>query len=437
MRQRSLVMMRWVALLGQTVALSVATFGFELPLAFVPAMAVVLAAGALNVALALWRPGAAWLSEGQAAAMLAGDLLQLTLVLGLTGGLENPFAMLILAPLAAASWALSWRLTAALALFAAALVPLLGFFAPPLPWPAGSAAPSLLFKIGHGVALEVAIVFIAGYVALLAREARHLAAALGATEMALAREQRLAALGGLAAAAAHELGSPLGTLAVVARELDRALPADSPHREDVALLLQETARCRGILEGLGRDPEKDGGDPYNLLPLTGLIEAALTPFQGDLGAPRPELLVPDAASWTPPLVRRDPQVIHGLSSLIENAVSFATSVVTLELEGDGAKGGGASGNGAGVTVTIRDDGPGFDLGRLSELGEPYFSTSGRGRRRDGGGPHLGLGLFIARSLLGHSGAEISFSNRPEGGAVVRIHWPEGLAFAPIAETLDP
>ena len=427
LRQRSLVSMRWIALIGQAVALGVAGYGLGLPIPFVPAMAVILVAGACNVAVALWRPGAAWLTNGEAAAMLAFDLLQLALVLGLTGGLENPFAMLILAPVTAAAWALSWRFTAGLSLLAGVLVLLLGAFALPIQWPAGSYPPSMLFKLGHGIALEVAIAFIAGYVALLAREARQLSQALNASQLALAREQRLSALGGLAAAAAHELGSPLGTLAVVARELDRALPADSPHRDDVDLLLAETARCRRILEGIGRNPEQDGGTPYNLLPLTGLIEAAIVPFRPDQGEPRLRLETPDPADWTPPLTPRDPQVIHGLSSLVENAVAFAREEVSLCLSHDGSA----------ITLEIMDDGPGFDLGHLSELGEPYFSTGQRGRQRHNEGPHLGLGLFIARSLLAHSGAELTLANRRQGGARVTVHWPQGPQFESAPESGVP
>jgi len=246
-------------------------------------------------------------------------------------------------------------------------------------------------------------VFIGGYTWSVAAEARRLRDAVAATQLALAREQRVSAVGALAAAAAHELGSPLATIAVIARELARELPADSPHREDAQLLLSQSERCRQILAELARHPDEEGASPYTRLPISALVEAA-----GALSHdPRVRLIF---ATGEPadaePLVRRSPEIMHGLNNLIQNAVQFARREVTVTIHWDKTN----------VTVEITDDGPGFPAHLLGRLGEPYLST------RAGAENHMGLGIFIGQSLLERSGAELTFDNLVEGGAHVVISW---------------
>jgi two-component system sensor histidine kinase RegB len=214
----------------------------------------------------------------------------------------------------------------------------------------------------------------------------------------------VSAVGALAAAAAHELGSPLATIAVVAKELVRDLPEDSPHAEDAALLLSQSERCRRILADLAQQPEHDGGSPYTRLPISALVEAAGTLHQ-EQGV---KLIFATVAQSAPdePLVRRSPEIMHGLHNLIQNAVQFASREVSVTIFWDKVT----------VTVEIADDGPGFPLYLLGRLGEPYIST------RAGASDHMGLGIFIAQSLLERSGAKLIFDNLPEGGAHVAISW---------------
>src|SRR5262249_32388557 len=196
----------------------------------------------------------------------------------------------------------------------------------------------------------------------------------------------------------------LATIAVVAKELVRDLPENSPHAEDAALLLSQSERCRTILAELAQHPEHDGGSPYTRLPISALVETAgaLHQEQGvklicaAAGRPGPEA----------PLVRRSPEIMHGLHNLIQNAVQFAQREVSVTTFWDEMT----------VTVEIADDGPGFPLHLLGRLGEPYIST------RTGAADHMGLGIFIAQSLLERSGAQLTFDNLPEGGAHVAISW---------------
>ena len=401
---RTLVPIRWVAVAGQALTILIVHYGLGYRLPLVPALGVVGGSVVLNVALILLRQAAARLGERDAALCLGYDILQLAILLYLTGGLQNPFSTLILAPVTVAATILSRRPVIALSILAVAATSMLALWHMPLPWRTEPLVFPPELVLGIWVALVLATVFIGSYTWSVAQEARRLRDAVAATQLALAREQRISAVGALAAAAAHELGSPLATIAVVARELAHDLPADSPHSDDAALLLSQSERCRKILAELARQPEHDGGSPYTRLPISALVETAGTMHQHEgvklifatAGQPGPE----------EPLVRRSPEIMHGLNNLVQNAVQFARREVSVTTFWDEAT----------VTVEVADDGPGFPLHLLGRLGEPYIST------RAGAGDHMGLGIFIAQSLLERSGAELIFDNLPEGGAHVAISW---------------
>ena len=401
---RTLVPIRWVAIAGQALTLLIVHYGLGFTLPLVPALSVVGASVLLNVVLILLRQVAARLGERDAALCLGYDILQLAILLYLTGGLQNPFSILILAPVTVAATILSRRPVMVLSVLAVASISVLALWHEPLPWRTEPLVFPAELVLGIWVALVLATVFIGGYTWSVAQEARRLRDAVTATQLALAREQRISAVGALAAAAAHELGSPLATIAVVAKELVRDLPDDSPHAEDAALLLSQSERCRRILAELAQQPEHDGGSPYTRLPISALVEAAGALHQ-DQGV---KLIFATAGQPGPeePLVRRSPEIMHGLNNLIQNAVQFARREVSVTTFWDRAT----------VTVDIADDGPGFPLHLLGRLGEPYIST------RAGATDHMGLGIFIAQSLLERSGARLVFDNLPEGGAHVAISW---------------
>jgi two-component system sensor histidine kinase RegB len=242
--------------------------------------------------------------------------------------------------------------------------------------------------------------------------------------MVLAREQHLYALDGLAAAAAHELGTPLATIALVAKELEREFPSGSPHAEDVALLRSQSQRCRDILARL---TSLSGQTDTHLgrLPLSHLIEEVVEAYR----AFSAEIVVSPASGTGPePVGRRNPAIVQGLVNLVENAVDFAETRVTV----------GAKWNDSEVSVTIADDGPGFAAGIIARMGEPYLTTrmpAGEGAAdHEAGG--LGLGFFIAKTLLERTGARLELKNSepPEKGAVVRVIWPRALMDVAVAAT---
>lgn len=412
-RFRTLMLIRWIGVIGQAVALFVVHVGFGLELPMVLALGIVGVSALLNLVLQLSPPTGGRIDHRQATLFLTYDLLQLAALLFLTGGLYNPFAVLILAPVTISATVLSRTTTIALSALAIFLVSVMAFWYLPLPLPFVWMEPSRMAALGLWMALVCAIVFVASYTFAVAEEARRMSDALSATQMALAREQRVSALGGLAAAAAHELGSPLSTIAVAAKELERDVPSDSPYADDVRLLVSQSQRCSEILAQLSHLPEEvDPATPFERLPLSALVELAALPYEKDEVEVDFEQKGEDGVPE--PMVPRTPELLHGLGTLIQNAVQFAKSRVVVESGWDGDE----------ARIAILDDGPGFSPVVLAELGEPYVSS------RSGGGGHMGLGVFIALSLLDRGGAAVAFDNRPEGGARVVVRWDRAILEAP-------
>ena len=401
---RTLILIRWVAIAGQASTILIVHYGLGFALPLVPALAVVGSSALLNLLLIVLRQWAARLGARDAALYLGYDILQLAVLLYLTGGLQNPFSILILAPATVAATILSRRAVIALSILAVAAISMLALRHMPLPWRAEPLVFPPELVLGAWIALVLATVFIGAYAWSIAQGARRLRDAMAATQLALAREQRVSAVGALAAAAAHELGSPLATIAVIAKELVRELPGDSPHAEDAALLLSQSERCRRILAELAQQPEEDGGSPYTRLPISALVEAAAAPYSNQ--GVRLILATAGDPAVEEPLVRRSPEIMHGLNNLVQNAVQFAAREISITIFWDAST----------VTVELDDDGPGFPLHLLGRLGEPYLST------RAGVTDHMGLGIFIAQSLLERSGARLAFDNLAEGGAHVAISW---------------
>ncbi|MBM3558472.1 MAG: ActS/PrrB/RegB family redox-sensitive histidine kinase [Alphaproteobacteria bacterium] len=406
---RTLTAIRWIAIAGQLAALVVVRYGLGWDLPIAPALAVVAASVLLNLALAFRHPPRGRLGDAEAAAYLGFDVLQLAALLYLTGGLTNPFALLVLGPVAVSATVLSRRATAALCALVIACASGLAVRYLPLPWADGP-GPSLpgLYVAGTWAAVVIGTVFLAAYAASVANQGRQMQDALAATQLALAREQRVSALGALAAAAAHELGSPLSTIAVITKELQREVPADHPIAEDLRMLQTECDRCRDILAELGRRPDAaEGGEPWQEMPLSAMIEAAAMPHRNE----RVRLTVEKAATdgSAEPVVRRSPELLHGVGNILQNAMQFASRDVWVALAWD-------AGN---VRVTVRDDGRGFAPAVLDVIGEPYISSRG--------GEHLGLGIFIAQTLLGETGGRLSCRNARatdgrSAGAEVDIVW---------------
>jgi two-component system sensor histidine kinase RegB len=321
----------------------------------------------------------------------------------------------MLAPVTVAATILSLKSVIGLSALTVVAISLLAVFHLPLPWYEPAPEPSLLYVLGVWTALTLGALFVAYYVWIVAAEARRMRDAFAATQLALAREQRMSAVGGLAAAAAHQLGSPLATIAVIAKELVRDLPKTSPHAEDAALLLSQSERCRDILADLAQHRETEGPQ---LMPFSALVEVAGEPYRAAAAQGGVTVIQTNAAARGPggepvpePMVPPGAEIMHGLGNLIQNATQFAVreATITVSWSDDSA------------AIDIVDDGPGFPQQVLARIGEPYLS--GRTFETES---HMGLGIFIAQTLLERTGARLSFANLAEGGAQIVVEWRRGV-----------
>ena len=423
-RLRTLIVLRWIAIAGQLIAITVATRSFglqiELGLAFLAIGSAIVA----NLVAVFVYPENKRLSEGEAASMLFFDITQLCFLLFLTGGLQNPFALLILAPVTISATTLSARTTVILGFTAIVLISLVAVWNLPLRAATGEVLvlPDL-FTFGFWVAILIGVVFLAGYAQRVSAEVHAMSEALTATQMALAREQKLTDLGGVVAAAAHELGTPLATIMLVSSELMDEL-ADQPDLYgDAELIRDQAARCRDILSSMGRTGKEDQHLKY--APISAVVTEAAEPH-ADRGKTIQYDVAPNPGGETEqPVVARRPEVIHGLRNLVQNAVDFAQATVWIDIRWSDRV----------IVVRITDDGPGYPAHVLGRIGDPFVTS-----RRDPGEAltrpgyaGMGLGLFIAKTLLERSGAEITFANAREpfeerarpgqpAGAMVECIW---------------
>jgi two-component system, sensor histidine kinase RegB len=431
-RLRTLILLRWMAITGQLAAITVAdrVYGIQLPLGLC-----YMAVGAsiiANLISSFVYPENKRLSEFEAMLTLLFDLSQLSFLLYLTGGLTNPFALLILAPVTISASALELRTTILLGALAILFTSVIAFVNVPLFFADGQRlAVPLVFEFGYWLAIVIGIVFLGLYSRRIATEIRSMSDALLATQMALAREQKLTDLGGVVAAAAHELGTPLATIKLVSTEMMEELK-DHPHLlEDAKLIRDQADRCRDILRGMGRA----GKDDLHLrqAPLGSVLREAAEPHIGRGKHVEFTLAPGDGGNERQPTILRRPEVIHGLRNLIQNAVDFARSTVWVDGEWTDRS----------VTIRIVDDGEGYPSQVIGRIGDPFVrsrrSAQDLHRRPEYEG--MGLGLFIAKTLLERTGAELSFANasdpflapdeRPERcGAIVELVWKATDLVAP-------
>lgn len=413
-RLRTLVILRWIAILGQITALivSVRTLGLDIEVGLA-AMAIG-ASIIANLFSTFLYPETKRLSELEAMLMLLFDLLQLCLLLYLTGGLNNPFALLVLAPVTIAATFLRLRDTAILGAITILILTALAAWHMPLRTMAGDVLQMPdLFRFGFWVALVIGVVFLGAYARLITSEIHEMSDALLATQMALAREQKLTDLGGVVAAAAHELGTPLATIKLVSGELLDELGDDPDLADDVRLIREQANRCTAILRSMGRA----GKDDLHMrrVPLEGLLQEAAEPHL--MRGKRLEFVISDETEMPArqPIIERRPEIVHGLRNLVQNAVDFSSDKVLIE----------STWTDKTVSVRISDDGPGYPSAILARIGDPFMR-----RREDTSRPGyegMGLGLFIAKTLLERSGAQLDFANGGAlGGALVAVTWNRDL-----------
>jgi two-component system sensor histidine kinase RegB len=426
-RLRTLIVLRWIAIAGQLAAIFAAQAFFDITLDVGLCYLAVGAAVVANLVAIFIYPENKRLSEEALLLMLVFDIAQLGFLLYLTGGLNNPFATLMLAPVTISATTLQLRSTLIVGATAAFLVTLLAFVHDPLVTTGGATlALPATFLFGFWAAILIGILFVSAYAHRVTSEVHSMSDALLATQMALAREQKLTDLGGVVAAAAHELGTPLATIKLASSELIDALDGQDDLQADARLIREQADRCRDILRGMGRTGKSDAH--LKSAPLSAILREAADPH-----ANRGRTIVYDIApaeggSPRQPVLTRQPEIIHGLRNLVQNAVDFAASTVWID----------AFWTDRDIVVRIIDDGAGFPPQVLGRIGDPFVSS-----RRSATTPQrpgyegMGLGLFIAKTLLERTGANLVFANGTDPfsaeeqgldpsmgrqGAIVEVTW---------------
>ncbi|MBY6056447.1 sensor histidine kinase RegB [Leisingera daeponensis] len=424
-RLRTLILLRWVAIAGQITAITVAQHRFNLQLELGLCYLAVGISAAGNLIAILAFPENKRLSEFENFLMVLFDLLQLAFLVYLTGGLNNPFALLVLGPVTISAAVMGLRSTLIIGATAIILVTLMAEFHLPLRTEQGFVLriPDV-FIFGNWIAIVIAILFIGAYSFRVSNEMRLMSDALSATQLALSREQKLTDLGGVVAAAAHELGTPLATIKLTSAELIEELDDRPDLREDAALIREQADRCRDILRGMGRA----GKDDLHLrqAPFSTLVTEAAEPHmhRGKAVLYHEEPL--EGGDFQQPTVMRKPEIIHGLRNLVQNAVDFSQSTVWIDAAWDNDR----------ILLRISDDGQGFPPHLLGRIGDPFVRRR-RGESELKQRPEyegMGLGLFIAKTLLQRTGAKLRFANGSDPhqtlfpgierqGAIVEVAWP--------------
>ena len=443
-RLRTFIYLRWLAVFGQSGAVIAGLFFLNLNLRLELISFFILLSASINILATFLYPENKRLSEKDIFLLLMYDLIQLSILLFLTGGLTNPFSVLVLAPVTISATALRLGPTAILGAITAMLVTFLGFFYIPLKTINNTNLEPEVLLIGTWLALLITVSFLAGYARRVTVEMASMSDALLATQMALDREQRLTALGGVVAAMAHELGTPLSTIKLVSSEILNETDLGSEVRTDVVLINSQVDRCRDILKDMGRRGKDD--THLHITPLLSLIQEATEPHQN-----RGKSILLEVDGWQGNMfddiklkehlnVYRKPEIIHGIRNLVQNAVDFANSSVWIKVDWQKDT----------VSFIIIDDGPGFSPDMIGRLGDPFlkdkaYKNHERELKQYEG---MGLGLFIAKTLLERTGATLSFSNNIikndtdlqtplKDGAVVQVSWPKNVLEIPKDEACRP
>ncbi len=404
---KTLITSRWIAIAGQAISVLLCDYIAHVQIPILPCLAVIAVSIIVNLVATFHKhqPISARLASGY----LAYDIIQLSALLFLTGGLGNPFFVLMVAPVAVGASILPRNPLLGLIGLAMVCVVVLSIYAFPLISNGQMAIDDPIFRAGKIGALTLTFLFISAYIWRLSSENRAIQRAYQAADSVLSRQRQLTALGAQASAAAHELGSPLSTIAVIARELKNDLGNNSAYSEDIDLLITQCKRCSQILSEFGRAPKTD---PYiDNAPVRETLKMIAETFQEE--HPHVSVSIEDLRDETTqrsqPLAQ-DPEIIHGLGVFVQNALEFAKNNVNITIEGIATA----------LTIRIEDDGNGFSASVLSQLGQPYVSS------RLDNGKNRGLGIFIAQTMLEDTGAELTYGKAANGGAMVTIRWKEHL-----------
>ena len=404
--KKTLVFLRWIAIVGQFTAITLVYFYLKLDFLYIIAY-LILFAGFLTNLYLQYRIKTILLKDFYASIFLIYDLIQLTALLYLTGGISNPFSILMIIPTIVSSTLLSMGTTIVLGILTIIFLFILTIFHHPLP---GIHDESItfpkLYLVGYFLAIIVGLLFLSYFGIRFSGESKRRSEAINKLQQVIAKEYELESLGGQAAAAAHSLGTPLSTINVVASELKKELGNNKEYSKDIDLLITQTKRCGEILKKISKKPIKED-EFFKKTKLEDLLEEVITSFE-ETSSKKIDLILENDKNKI--LISRSPELIYGLRNFIGNAVKFSKSIVEIMIISDNSF----------IKIKIDDDGPGFPDDVKEIVGEPYIRSKSAQVSSNSG---TGLGTFLGKTLLERKSASLEFTkNKKLGGASVIINW---------------
>ena len=404
--RKTLTNLRWIALIGQFSAINIVYFYLDLEIPIIACFSVIILGILTNICLQ-FKFKSTQLKDLYAALFLLYDLVQLTSLLYLTGGISNPFSILIIIPTIVSSTFLSMGTTIILGAFTLISLFLLTIFHYPLPGIHDSSITfPKLFLIGYFIAITIGLVFLSYFGIKFSGESKRRSDAIKKLQQVIAKEYELESLGGQAAAAAHSLGTPLATINVVASELKKEIGNNSNYSKDIELLVSQTKRCGEILKKISKKQIKDD-EFFIKTTFENLLDEIIDNFQETSSK---QIVLEEDQDHNKFKIQRTPELIYGLRNFIGNAVKFCRNIVEIKIYS----------NDTDLSIVINDDGPGFPEDIFAIIGEPYIRSKSQEISSNSG---TGLGTFLGKTLLERKLATLSFSkDKKLGGASVNIKW---------------
>jgi two-component system sensor histidine kinase RegB len=404
--KNTLTILRYIAIFGQFIAINLVFFYLKLSFPIAESY-VVIFFGLLTNLFLQFKVKVNQLKDTHASFFLLYDLLQLSMLLYLTGGILNPFSILLIIPAIVSSTFLSMGTTIILGLITSFLLFILTYVYLPLP---GMNADIFNFpnfyKLGTLISILIGLMFLSYFGIRFAGESKKRSEALSKLQEVISKEYELESLGGQAAAAAHSLGTPLATISVVAKELKKEIGDNKEISKDIDLLVSQSKRCSEILKQISKKQIEEDNF-LSLIKLEDLLEEIINSFN-ETSSKKIELYVENDQNKIN--IQRSPEIIYGLRNFIGNAVKFSKSKVKLDLKSDEKI----------IEIKINDDGPGIPEDIINKIGEPYIKSKSKELSANSG---LGLGTFLGKTLLERQSAKLLFMRNSElGGALVVIRW---------------
>ena len=393
----NLIKIRWIAILGQLLAIFAVLFIFKIKIPFFEALVIILLSIVINFYSYFEERKNKTISNIKAFLFLLFDTLQLGILLFLTGGIINPFSILILAPVITSASYLPALLTVVLSLISIITIIVLNFFFIPLDLGNQFIIPQI-YNFGVVISLIITVIFIAIYAYLFASSSRKISNALSVSKLQILNQKKITEVGSLSAAAAHELGTPLNTIFLILSDLlkNEKLNEDQNIYKDIKLLKSQAERCKEILKKLSKNPLKLKDNFFEKVKISDLIKINFDKFNKNK-----ELRICDIIlKPEPEIIFRD-EMMYALGNIIQNAIFHSKKFVTVELNYHKKN----------VEILIKDDGIGFSKDIVDRLGEPYISKNNNG---------MGLGIFISKNLIENMGGKIKFYNSKGNSGIVEI-----------------